>query len=113
MKLVSLRTTAHATAIALGATLFAMPAAADTIFVEVNNLTDYDVMELYVSPVTSDEWGDDILGEDIFPAGDAMEIEIDSAVSCIYDIAAVFEDGDELTLQEDLCEMESLDFVTE
>jgi hypothetical protein len=50
---------------------------------------------LYVSPSSSTDWGDDVLGVDVLPAGQSVDITFDTAVgrTCIYDLLVVTENG--------------------
>jgi hypothetical protein len=38
------------------------------------NMTGVEIHELYVSPHTTDEWEEDILGQDTLPSGQSLEI---------------------------------------
>ncbi|MDT7952244.1 MAG: hypothetical protein RQ966_12140 [Acetobacteraceae bacterium] len=49
--------------------------------------------ELYVSPTGNDGWGEDRLGRDTVGAGATRTIQI-PAGSCLYDIRAIFGNGD-------------------
>ena len=53
------------------------------------------ITHLYVSPTSSDSWGDDILDVDVLPPGESVDITFDTSVgrTCIYDILVVTEDG--------------------
>jgi hypothetical protein len=72
------------------------PPASDSSFsgtVEVANFTGTELCELYVSPTTSDEWGEDWLyGEPLYD-GEALVSDFEAGS---YDVLAVFCDGDEL-----------------
>ena len=43
----------------------------------LHNETGVEIHELYVSPHSSNEWGDDVLGRDTLPAGEAVKISFD------------------------------------
>ena len=43
----------------------------------LHNGTGVEIHELYVSPHSSNEWGDDILGRDTLPAGESVKITFD------------------------------------
>lgn len=66
-------------------------------FVIVNE-SYYDIYYIFVSPDTSDTWGDDILGaESILPAGYELDVAVDGFDShCIFDIQVVSEIGETL-----------------
>ena len=53
------------------------------------------IYHLYVSPSSSTGWGDDILGVDVLPAGQSVDITFDTSLdkTCIYDILVVSADG--------------------
>jgi hypothetical protein len=53
------------------------------------------ITHLYVSQSSSTSWGDDILGVDVLPPGESIDITFDTNVgrTCIYDILVVTEDG--------------------
>jgi hypothetical protein len=53
------------------------------------------ITQLYVSPSSSTAWGDDILGVDVLPPGQSIDITFDTNIgrTCIYDILVVTEDG--------------------
>lgn len=60
----------------------------------VNN-SGYDVITLNVSPTSEDSWGSDILGVDILPNGDSVEVTFDrDEDECTWDIRVSYEDGD-------------------
>ncbi len=40
----------------------------------VDNATGVDIHQLYVSPHSTNDWEEDILGQDVLPAGDSVEI---------------------------------------
>jgi hypothetical protein len=43
----------------------------------LHNATGVEIHELYVSPVSSDEWEEDVLGQDTLPNGDSVKITFD------------------------------------
>jgi len=43
----------------------------------VHNETGVEIHELYVSPVTTDDWEDDVLGRDTLPDGESVKITFD------------------------------------
>ncbi|HLZ30455.1 MAG TPA: hypothetical protein VKV73_24310 [Chloroflexota bacterium] len=53
------------------------------------------ITHLYVSPSSSTEWGDDVLGVDVLPPGESVDVTFDASVgrTCIYDLLVVTEDG--------------------
>jgi hypothetical protein len=70
---------------------------AEPVTFELTNGTDYVIVEFYASAPGEEEWGEDILGEDVLEPGDTFEITIaDGREDCEYDFLAVFEDESEL-----------------
>jgi len=60
-----------------------------------NDLGAWDIHYVYISPADSDEWGDDLLGEDeILEDGQQLTTEIEVGT---YDIRLVDEDQDTYT----------------
>ena len=53
------------------------------------------VSRVYVSPTSSTNWGDDILGVDVLAPGESVDISFDPSLgrTCIYDILVVTDDG--------------------
>lgn len=100
----ALRSLALAAALAFSA----MPALADDIVFTLTNATSVDMVEFYASPTSADDWEDDILGADILPAGAQAEVTIGGDRGCDYDVKAVFADGDEVTEQLNICEIDDL-----
>lgn len=70
--------------------------------VRVKNLSDWTIMEFYMSPYDDDDWGEDLLGRDILEPGDTLTL---TNISCDeWDIMFVDEDEDECVLEAvDLC----------
>ena len=68
-------------------------AAAPQDFELVNN-TGYEIKNVYVSPTSSDDWGDDILGADTLSTGDSKEITFpdNRGDACQWDLKVTYED---------------------
>src|SRR6476620_7002684 len=61
----------------------------------LTNANGYDIAEVYVAPTSSDDWEDDVMGEDTLD--DAQNVTIHfplKAKQCLYDIKVVWTDGD-------------------
>ena len=71
------------------------------------NRTGYTISEVYVAPTRSDDWEEDVMGQDVLNNGDVVEITFPKREStCIYDIAVVFDDGEEADWRNfNLCEV--------
>lgn len=63
-----------AIAVLVAATAYARAGKQDFI---LHNETGVEINELYVSPVTSDDWEEDILGQDTLADGDSLKITFD------------------------------------
>lgn len=78
-------------------TVFSLSAIAASTVQMVNN-SGWELHEIYFSPASQDEWGDDHLGDEVLEQGDSLTI---SGVSDgKWDIRLVDEDGDECTLED-------------
>ena len=69
---------------------------APVTFTLVNN-TSRTLLEFYASPPSTDDWEEDILGVDVLPPGESVDITIDDGrTDCNYDfkgVLAAAEDG--------------------
>ena len=55
------------------------------------NRTGYELKEVYVGPTTSDDWGDDILGQGTLENGKAVNIRFSPKVkTCNWDLKVVY-----------------------
>ncbi|HVF34028.1 MAG TPA: hypothetical protein VND91_01745 [Candidatus Saccharimonadia bacterium] len=60
--------------------------------VQIENTSSWDIHQLFISPTTEEEWGEDLLGENVAETGQTITL---SAVPCAdYDVRLVDEDGD-------------------
>ena len=60
----------------------------------VVNETSYTIDNLYVSPHSSDNWEEDVLGNDVLESGHRVKVTFsDDLGYCFYDIKAVYSDG--------------------
>jgi hypothetical protein len=71
----------------------------------LKNDTGLTISELYVSPNTSDDWEEDVLGRDILKHGESLDIAFSrTEKTCLWDLKIVDEDDDEVEWgQLDLC----------
>ncbi len=67
-------------------------------YIEITNKTGYDVYYLYVSHEDSEDWEDDVLGDDVLADGESFRVELDNYPSSIFDVQAEDEDEDTYTL---------------
>jgi hypothetical protein len=74
----------------------------------LKNATSFTLTHLYLSAAASNDWENDILGNQVVEAGDTAEVSIDDGVeSCMYDLRADFEDGDAIDVRGvNVCEIE-------
>lgn len=84
----------------------AMPGVAQNLDFRIVNNSGFVLMELYVSPQSSSQWGSDVLGRNVIESpGSAMVRFPKGGSECVYDIRMVFDDGDVLTDQQNLCQI--------
>ncbi len=95
--------------IALSLILPALPLAAETRTetLLVRNRTGFALVQMFTSPVNDEYWGDDVLGSYVVPTGRNATITIRNVGECVYDMLMVFEDGDVVTDQVDVCGSDS------
>jgi hypothetical protein len=62
--------------------------------VDIVNETGKTLTEFYASATGTDDWEEDILGEDTLANGEVFDIDIDDGTgACKFDFKAVFTDG--------------------
>jgi hypothetical protein len=78
----------------------------------LHNNSSVDIYYVYVSPSSSRFWGDDVLGEDVLPSGDQVDITFDDPrTACVWDVKAVSRDGSEGYIYKvDLCSVSDVYF---
>ena len=92
---------------------FAVPAMAQDAKQDFKlvNKTGYELKALYVSPSKSDDWGDDVLGQDTLSDGQAVNVHFSSkAKTCKWDLKVTYSDDDSNAVWEkiDLCTVEKI-----
>jgi hypothetical protein len=86
----------------------ASAAMAQDVAYELTNVSGFTVMEVFTSPANAGDWGDDILGANVLESGTTSTVYImDNSDQCEYDILFVFNDGDEMSDQIDICDLAS------
>ena len=85
--------------------LFAAPVFAEPQVFTLHNETSMVMMQFFASPSSSEEWGDDMFGDDVLEAGGSGDVTVDDAEGCEFDIKMVFDSGDEMTDTVDVCEI--------
>lgn len=64
--------------------------------VVIENLSTNAVNYLYASPVTSDDWEEDLLGDEVIASGTSRGAVIDNGTNeCNYDMKIIMSDGKE------------------
>jgi len=64
-------------------------------YVVITNYSDRDIFYLYVSPESSGDWEEDVLGDDVLLAGDYIKINLYGYDECMFDIKAVYDNDEE------------------
>lgn len=63
----------------------------------LENRIGVTITELYISPVSTADWEEDVLGDDVLFDGESVEIQFDDQERATkWDLMAVTEDGEEL-----------------
>ena len=61
------------------------------------NRTGLTIMEVYLSPTNSDEWGEDVMGKDVLANREKVDIVFSSTeTECNWDLKVVDEDDDSI-----------------
>jgi hypothetical protein len=101
-----LRTTSLALALALGVASSACVITETDSSLYVANYSDFEIHEMYVTPIESPSWGPNLLGSDVlFPGGsmyvalecgtyDAMLVDETGAICEVQDLDLCFDDAD-------------------
>lgn len=80
-----------------GALILAQTASAADRKVNIVNKTGETLTEFYASVQSTNDWEEDILGDDTVDDGDTFEANIDDGSGkCVYDFKGVFENGGEV-----------------
>jgi len=86
----------------------AAPAFAGDVQFDLINNSSSDLQEMYISPVDTDTWGEDILGTDVLAVGESGVVTIAGVTEvCDFDLRFVMTSGDELEREANICEMAS------
>jgi len=61
---------------------------------DLDNATGYDLKNLYISPTDTNEWGDDVLGEDVLKDGQTVKIHFPEGrgEGCEWDLKVTYND---------------------
>jgi hypothetical protein len=85
---------------------------AEDVKFDLVNKSSYQIDEFYASPATTDDWEEDILGQDVLEGGQSVTITVaDGSDQCAYDLKAVEENGTEHELEGvDICKNPTVEF---
>ncbi len=95
------------------ALVFAQNALADPRDFHLTNNSSVDLAYVYVSPSDQDSWGDDIMGADVLPSGQSVDVSFRKfdGSTCQYDLKVVGTGGEEGYLYKvDLCSVSQVTF---
>ncbi|MFT0851640.1 hypothetical protein VRY85_12775 [Achromobacter sp. F4_2707] len=81
--------------------------------VTVINKTKTALFAFYASRTSSNDWEEDILGDDVIMPGESIRINIDDGSgACKFDFKGEFEDGDEVVKKNvDVCTVSEFSFT--
>jgi hypothetical protein len=96
----------------IGMTAFTAMVASEMVIAEAKqdfnlvNKTGYTIDEVYVSPHSTNDWLDDVLGQDVLGDGENANIKFHSANEiCVYDLKVIYDDKEEAEWTDiNLCE---------
>jgi hypothetical protein len=75
------------------------------------NKTGYELKALYVAPSKSDDWEEDVLGQDTLGDGQAVNVHFSPKTkTCTFDLKVVYSDDDSSAVWSkiDLCTVEKI-----
>lgn len=76
--------------------LMSAPAMAEDLDFALVNETGYTINEIHVSPATSNDWEEDVMGSDVLEDGDGVNIRFPKgAKGCDWDLKVTYDDGEE------------------
>lgn len=81
--------------------------------VKVINKTKTPIFAFYASRTSTNDWEEDILGNDVIMPGESMVIDIDDGTgACKFDFKGEFEDGESVVKKNvDVCKVGEFSFV--
>lgn len=63
-------------------------------YINIRNNTGYDIYSAYVSPDSSGDWGESVLGDEVLEDGEEFHVELNDYDSSVFHIKLVDQDGD-------------------
>jgi len=96
------------TGVLFAAFVASTPALAQDLNFVLDNQSSEAVSELYVSGLAQEDWGEDILGQEVLPSGEQVTVTIFEAGDvCDYDLRIVYEGGSVIEEREiDVCNLD-------
>jgi hypothetical protein len=88
----------------------ASPALASDETLHVNNRTGYTISEIYIAPTSTDNWEEDIMGDDTLEPNTSVNVDFSRSVdTCKWDLKAVYDDGTNAVWKNiDLCKISTI-----
>ncbi len=83
------------TALAQKTNNFDIAASQSRLNFELHNETGYEITEVYVSPNTTDDWQEDVLGQDTLANKESVNIKFSRSKHDYWDLKVVFKGGKE------------------
>jgi hypothetical protein len=95
------------------AACFATSAVADANKkVKIINETRHAMVEFHASRVGTNDWEEDILGQDTLGVGNSVTVNFGTDDYCLYDFLGVFDDGDKVEKRRiNVCDIGSFRFT--
>jgi hypothetical protein len=93
-------------AVLSSAALCTAPAFAADMRILVDNESPTAIVEIHATPTYVDDWGVDVLGNEIIDAGDDLAVNFDSRSArgeCVLDVRAIGADGRTWRRRMDVC----------
>jgi hypothetical protein len=86
------------------------PAFAAEETLKVNNRTGYTINEIYIAPASSDNWEEDVMGDDALVTDTSVDIDFSkSEDTCKWDLKAVYDDKTTAVWRNvDLCKISTI-----
>jgi hypothetical protein len=80
--------------------------------VKIINETRHAMVEFHASGVGTNDWEEDILGQDTLGVGNSVTVNFGTGDLCLYDFLGVFDDGDKVEKHRiNVCEISSFRFT--
>jgi len=98
---------------ALAAAVIGGPALADANKkVKIINETRHAMVQFHASRVGTNDWEEDILGQDTLAIGASVTVNFGTDDYCLYDFLGVFDDGDKVEKRRiNVCDISSFRFT--